>query len=205
MTICLERGNIFKQSASRSFTSEISGLRKQYGMRGWRNWQTRTFEVRVVYPWGFESPPSHQKPVHIVCWFFFLCEGGDLEQGGGIYAASKATVRLCLACGSQPVGMSIRGVPILYRSLFVRGRGLEQGGGIYAASNQPSRLLLSLRVPINRNVYQGCTHFVPVSFCAREQTSNNTIYYIKESAMNSENSSRFFSYAGSGGRTTKND
>ena len=155
MTICLERGNIFKQSASRSFTSEISGLRKQYGMRGWRNWQTRTFEVRVVYPWGFESPPSHQKPVHIVCWFFFLCEGGNLEQGGGIYAASKATVRL----------------------------------------------LLSLRVPINRNVYQGCTHFVPVSFCAREQTSNNTIYYIKESAMNSENSSRFFSYAGSGGRT----
>ena len=159
MTICRERGNIFKQSASRSFTSEISGLRKQYGMRGWRNWQTRTFEVRVVYPWGFESPPSHQKPVHIVCWFFFLCEGGNLEQGGGIYAASKATVRL----------------------------------------------LLSLRVPINRNVYQGCTHFVPVSFCAREQTSNNTIYYIKESAMNSENSSRFFSYAGSGGRTTKND
>ena len=155
MTICRERGNIFKQSASRSFTSEISGLRKQYGMRGWRNWQTRTFEVRVVYPWGFESPPSHQKPVHIVCWFFFLCEGGDLEQGGGIYAASKATVRL----------------------------------------------LLSLRVPINRNVYQGCTHFVPVSFCAREGTSNNTIYYIKESAMNSENSSRFFSYAGSGGRT----
>ena len=93
MTICRERGNIFKQSASRSFTSEISGLRKQYGMRGWRNWQTRTFEVRVVYPWGFESPPSHQKPVHIVCWFFFLCEGGDLEQGGGIYAASKATVQ----------------------------------------------------------------------------------------------------------------
>ena len=155
MTICRERGNIFKQSASRSFTSEISGLRKQYGMRGWRNWQTRTFEVRVVYPWGFESPPSHQKPVHIVCWFFFLCEGGDLEQGGGIYAAS----------------------------------------------NQPSGLLLSLRVPTRRNVYQGCTHFVPVSFCAREQTSNNTIYYIKESAMNSENSSRFFSYAGSGGRT----
>ena len=106
MTICRERGNIFKQSASRSFTSEISGLRKQYGMRGWRNWQTRTFEVRVVYPWGFESPPSHQKPVHIVCWFFFLCEGGDLEQGGGIYAASKATVRLCLACGSQRLGMS---------------------------------------------------------------------------------------------------
>ena len=155
MTICRERGNIFKQSASRSFTSEISGLRKQYGMRGWRNWQTRTFEVRVVYPWGFESPPSHQKPVHIVCWFFFLCEGADLEQGGGAQRRKQSH----------------------------------------------SAALLSLRVPINRNVYQGCTHFVPVSFCAREQTSNNTIYYIKESAMNSENSSRFFSYAGSGGRT----
>ena len=127
LTICRERGNIFKQSASRSFTSEISGLRKQYGMRGWRNWQTRTFEVRVVYPWGFESPPSHQKPVHIVCWFFFLCEGGDLEQGGGIYAASKATVRLCLACGSQPVGMSIRGVPILYRFLFCAREGARTG------------------------------------------------------------------------------
>ncbi len=121
MTICRERGNIFKQSASRSFTSEISGLRKQYGMRGWRNLQTRTFEVRVVYPWG-SSPSLAPKPVHIVCWFFFV-RGRDLEQGGGIYAASKATVRLCLACGSQPVGMSIRGVPILYRFLFVRGRG----------------------------------------------------------------------------------
>lgn len=39
---------------------ELHGLRKQ-NMRGWRNWQTRTFEVRVVYPWGFKSPPSHQK------------------------------------------------------------------------------------------------------------------------------------------------
>lgn len=75
MTICRERGNIFKQSASRSFTSEISGLRKQYGMRGWRNWQTRTFEVRVVYPWGFESPPSHKRKTHglAIDRGFFLC------------------------------------------------------------------------------------------------------------------------------------
>ena len=144
MTICRERGNIFKQSVSRSFTSEISGLRKQYGMRGWRNWQTRTFEVRVVYPWGFESPPSHQKPVHIVCWFFFLCEGGDLEQGGGIYAAS----------------------------------------------NQPSGLLLSLRVPINRNVYQGCTHFVPVSFCAREGTSNKAAAFMPQAKPQCNNDDR---------------
>ena len=134
MTICRERGNIFKQSASRSFTSEISGLRKQYGMRGWRNWQTRTFEVRVVYPWGFESPPSHQKPVHIVCWFFFLCERGGSNRAAAFMPQAISPVGCCLACGSQSIGMSIRGVPILYRFLFVRGRGLEQGGGIYAAS-----------------------------------------------------------------------
>ena len=42
------------------------------GMRGWRNWQTRTFEVRVVYPWGFESPPSHQKASRfLTCLFFY--------------------------------------------------------------------------------------------------------------------------------------
>ena len=118
---------VYSSSPQQRFqASEIQDCNNFIVVRGWRNWQTRTFEVRVVYPWGFESPPSHQKPVHIVCWFFFLCEGGDLEQGGGIYAASKATVRLCLACGSQPVGMSIRGVLILYRFLFVRGRGLEQ-------------------------------------------------------------------------------
>ena len=34
---------------------------------------------------GFESLPSHQeKPVHIVCWFFFLSvRWKGLEQGGG--------------------------------------------------------------------------------------------------------------------------
>ena len=85
--------------------------------------------------------------------------------------------------------------------LFVRGRGPRTRRRYLCRKQSHSAALLSLRVPTRRNVYQGCTHFVPVSFCAREQTSNNTIYYIKESAMNSENSSRFFSYAGSGGRT----
>ena len=35
---------------------------------------------------GFESLPSHQeKPVHIVCWFFFFlfARWKGLEQGGG--------------------------------------------------------------------------------------------------------------------------
>ena len=30
-------------------------------MREWRNWQTRTFEGRVVTPYGFKSRFSHQK------------------------------------------------------------------------------------------------------------------------------------------------
>ena len=30
-------------------------------VREWRNWQTRTFEGRVVYPYGFKSRLSHQK------------------------------------------------------------------------------------------------------------------------------------------------
>ena len=85
-------------------------------MRGWRNWQTRTFEVRVVYPWGFESPPSHQKPVHIVCWFFFLCEGGDLEQGGGIYAASKATVQQRRPQPAAETGRSCWGRVLIFQS-----------------------------------------------------------------------------------------
>ena len=36
-----------------------AGLREQ-NMRGWRNWQTRTFEVRVATPYGFKSRHSHQ-------------------------------------------------------------------------------------------------------------------------------------------------
>ena len=30
-------------------------------MREWRNWQTRTFEGRVVTPYGFKSRLSHQR------------------------------------------------------------------------------------------------------------------------------------------------
>ena len=56
--------SIFKQSVEWFHTSETVELQLNDGMRGWRNWQTRTFEVRVVYPWGFESPPSHQEKLH---------------------------------------------------------------------------------------------------------------------------------------------
>ena len=70
----------------------------------------------MVYPWGFESPPSHQKPVHIVCWFFFFCEGGDLEQGGGIYAASKATVQQRRPQPAAETGRSCWGRVLIFQS-----------------------------------------------------------------------------------------
>ena len=48
-----------------------------------------------------------EKPEHIrVLVFLFWCAGEDSNRAAARSAASKATVRLCLARGSQPVGMS---------------------------------------------------------------------------------------------------
>ena len=42
-------------------------------MRKWRNWQTRTFEGRVVLPYGFKSRLPHQnKKGHRMVSFFVL-------------------------------------------------------------------------------------------------------------------------------------
>ena len=49
---------IYSSSPHNGFHLKAAG-RTTECMRRWRNWQTRTFEVRVVYPWGFKSPPSH--------------------------------------------------------------------------------------------------------------------------------------------------
>ena len=56
----------------------------------------------------FESSRSHQeKPEHIrVLVFLFSVRREDSNRAAAHSAASKATVRLCLARGSQPVGMS---------------------------------------------------------------------------------------------------
>ena len=118
---------------------------------------------------------------------------------------SKTNVNPSFSCCSSPLPRTKNQYTLCAGFSFCAREGARTGRRHLCRKQSHSAALLSLRVPINRNVYQGCTHFVPVSFCAREQTSNNTIYYIKESAMNSENSSRFFSYAGSGGRTIKND
>ena len=58
---------------------------------------------------GFESLPSHQEKPEHVCVLVFLfvstMEGGS-NRAAARSAASKATVRLCLARGFQRIGMS---------------------------------------------------------------------------------------------------
>ena len=49
---------IYSSSPHNGFNLKTAG-RTTDVCEAWRNWQTRTFEVRVVYPWGFKSPPSH--------------------------------------------------------------------------------------------------------------------------------------------------
>ena len=58
---------------------------------------------------GFESLPSHQeKPVHIVCWFFFFVCAMEGARTGRRRIAPQAIspVGCCLARGFQRVGMS---------------------------------------------------------------------------------------------------
>ena len=58
---------------------------------------------------GFESLPSHQeKPVHIVCWFFFFVCAMEGARTGRRRIAPQAIspVGCCLARGFQRVGIS---------------------------------------------------------------------------------------------------
>ena len=64
--------------------------------------------------------------------------------------------------------------------LFVRGRGARTRRRHLCRKQSHSAALLSLRVPTRRNVYQGCTHFVPVSFCTREGTSNKAAVFMPQ-------------------------
>ena len=133
------------------------------------------------------------------------CENNTVCEGGGTGRRARLRCVWFILGGSSPLPRTKNQYTSCAGFSFCAREGARTRRRHLCRKQSHSAALLSLRVPTRRNVYQGCTHFVPVSFCAREQTSNNTIYYIKESAMNSENSSRFFSYAGSGGRTTKND
>ena len=75
--------------------------------------QTITFEEaaqsRIKGTWfGFGLPCCNKKNQYTLCTGFSFClhDGRGSNKAAAHSAASKATVRLCLACGSQPVGMS---------------------------------------------------------------------------------------------------
>ena len=65
-------------------------------MRVWRNRQTRTFEGRVVIPYGFKSHHSHQeKDKHFVFILFFFM----VLQARGLEPVRVSAFRKC-ACGT---------------------------------------------------------------------------------------------------------
>ena len=107
---CKSLQNQTKGAETRS--SKLAMYRKETTLK--RNFQKLRESPGVRYESvgrGFESLPSHQeKPVHIVYWFFFLSaclrDGRGSNRAAARSAASKATVRLCLARGSQRLGMS---------------------------------------------------------------------------------------------------
>ncbi len=61
--------------------------------REWRNWQTRTFEGRVVYPYGFKSRLSHQKEKGCIASLFLLIlrARGETDLGTASVFALKST------------------------------------------------------------------------------------------------------------------
>ena len=92
-------------------SSKLAMYRREITLK--RNFQKLRESTGVRYESvgrGFESLPSHQeKPEHVcVLVFLFVClydERGS-NRAAAHSAASKATTRLCLAHGSQCVGMS---------------------------------------------------------------------------------------------------
>ena len=64
-------------------------------MREWRNWQTRTFEGRVVTPYGFKSRFSHQKDT-------------DGKSRPFLFAAKQAAKNSSAACGGRTTFVVLR-------------------------------------------------------------------------------------------------
>ena len=89
----------------------------------------------------FESSRAHQeKPEHkCVLVFLFSVRREDSNKAAARSAASKATARPCLACGSQPVGMSNKRLRFTVRREDSnsndddRSQRLKQGGVVGAA------------------------------------------------------------------------
>ena len=91
-------------------SSKLAMYRREITLK--RNFQKLRESTGVRYESvgrGFESLPSHQeKPVHIVCWFFFFVCAMEGARTGRRRIAPQAIspVGCCLARGFQRVGMS---------------------------------------------------------------------------------------------------
>ena len=87
MLCALKKANFFKKFFKNLLTNgKKCGIISYVGKREWRNWQTRTFEGRVVTPYGFKSRFSHQKM--LTSWvsifhtygFYLKLDGGNSEE-----------------------------------------------------------------------------------------------------------------------------
>ena len=63
-------------------------------LREWRNWQTRTFEGRVVLPYGFNSRLPHQKKALAQASAFFneICPSGKWNSFAVKYLLCKCEI-----------------------------------------------------------------------------------------------------------------
>ena len=90
-----------------TFAIIITVAKEQRTLREWRNRQTRTFEGRVVIPYGFKSRLSHQKTAYTLCGLLFLFWG--LEPGR-VSALRKCAGGTFLAESARAVPHAKRGV-----------------------------------------------------------------------------------------------
>ena len=104
------------------------------------------------------------------------CENNTVCEGGGTGRRARLRCVWFILGGSSPLPRTKNQYTLCAGFSFCAREGARTGRRHLCRKQSHSAVLLSLRVPTNRNVYQGCTHFVPVSFCAREGTSNKAAH-----------------------------
>ena len=124
-----------------TFAIIITVAKEQRTLREWRNRQTRTFEGRVVIPYGFKSRLSHQtesgrnsrsdsfffgsfvardetflfpgilKAVHTFVWAVFSVYGTCCREGAGV-------LKLCRRHAKKQLAQNVQAV--FFRYFFIR-------------------------------------------------------------------------------------
>ena len=84
--------------------------------------RSKTSKINVNLSFSCRSSPlPRTKNQYTLCAGFSFCaREGTSNKAAAFMPQAISPVGCCLACGSQSIGMSIRGVLILYRFLFVR-------------------------------------------------------------------------------------